>query len=222
VREHPAVSIQGDQGLLSDEFGTGVPITQTFQMKGGGLTAIDVSFRADEPVDLLLSCELSRMDVTRPGAEISLHAWPITLKRVSGTEWRRLTFPPIALSNGETYVLRLRLVDAVSPGDRRLKRAHAGARTNQPRVAVTVSADNVSEGGSLWIGQTRQVGSLSIRAFTGTRTTYQQFSANVATTWPPVWRMLSVQIAIALVYQLALLALVYLVLIESAENPRSA
>lgn len=217
LHETPVTTVQGEKPVAVDEFGAGALVSQTFLMPEAGLTAVDVRFSTDQPVTLLLRCELSRVDGLPSGAEIRIYEWSTTLKRVSGNEWRSITFPPIAASGRHEFAFRLQLVDVASAGDRTQKSANASVALHRYKVALAASADKAGGGGEFWIGDRRQTGSLSIRAFNGPRTAYQGFLVHVAPMLPaPLVE--PVVLVVMLVYQWALLTLVYAVLIGTAER----
>src|SRR5688572_9203646 len=178
-RESPALTIQGFHRKPADEFGRGVAIFQAFQFKASGLAAVEVQFSTDRPLNLLLRVELTAID--EPNAPRSAPAVSqfVTIKRVSGVEWRRLAFPGEDASGMRWYLLRLELIDAV-PADGPSPAKPPAER--QDRVGVIVSIDNVYGGGAMWIGEQRQIGSLSLRAFSRWRTAYQRFRIDVAPT----------------------------------------
>jgi hypothetical protein len=212
VREAPAVSIQGSHRRLVEEFGRGAPISQAFLMIGNGLRAIDVRFDADTPATLLMRCELTQIPTPGTTEPVVARAWFETVKRISGTEWRRLSFPAVEASNARSFVLRLQLIRAVAAdGDPAAALMRAPA-DGDPRVAVLASKENVVVGGVLSIADRRQNGSLFLRAFTRTRTAYSRFRADVAPTLPGVLKNPIVELAILIVYQWALLTVIFSVL----------
>ena len=211
-RETPAVVIEGHHLRLADEFWKGRPVSQTFQMFGNGLTAVAVQFSSDRPAAVLVQCELSQIYPSPLRDTAPTRMWSSTRTRASVAEWRRIEFPPIDASNGRVYVLRLQLI-AATPIDGPVPqpiREHAPE--SGPRVALVVSKDNVLGGGQLRIGDQRQVGSLSLRAFTRARTAYERFRADVAPALPPVMRDARVAVGLAMVYQWALLTVVFALL----------
>src|SRR6266511_3564766 len=109
VRETPAVTIQGQHTRTANEFGEGAKVSQTFEMMGNGLTAIEVQFATDQMATLLVSCELARFDASRPDEPITEHMWSVPIKRISGVRWQRLTFPALEDSKNRAYMLRLHL-----------------------------------------------------------------------------------------------------------------
>jgi hypothetical protein len=210
LREAPAVSIEGNHRRDVDEFGRGVPVSQTFVMIGNGLRGIDVRFDADTPATLLVRCELAQ--IATPGVTEPLvsREWFENVKRVSGTEWRRLSFPAIASSNGRSFVLRLQVIRAVvADGD---PAARMRLPADAPPVAIVASKENIVGGGMLSISERPQNGSLFLRAFTTTRTAYSRFRADVAPTLPGALKNPIVELAILIGYQWALLAVIFSVL----------
>src|SRR5262245_41594840 len=183
VGETAAVSIQGYHLKAADEFGEGVQVSQAFQMNADGLSAIDVQFSTDQPLTLLVRYEVS--EIRPPGTyeetrqAIRGSTGYLTIKQLSGVEWRRISFPPVDGSVKRWFALRLALIDAVPSGD-----AHSTlsvARLNRrPRVGLMISRENVFGGGALWIADRRQLGSMSVRAFSHLRTAYERFRADLA------------------------------------------
>jgi hypothetical protein len=214
IRETPAVAIEGARPAFANEFGQGARVSQAFQMMGDGLTAFDVRFSTDRPVTMIVQCELSRFDMPDAAPERS---WATTIKRVSGVEWRRIEFPPIQASNNHPYTLRLQLISSVADDGTSPLSIHdspSGERPagERPRVALVASKDNVVAGGALRIADRRQVGSLSLRAFTSVRTAYGLFRTDVAPHLPGALSNAPVDLIIALAYQWALLTVVYALL----------
>lgn len=211
VREAPAVSILGNHRRDVEAFGRGVPISQMFLMIGNGLRGIDVRLAADTPATLLIRCQLAQI-APSPGISEPLvsREWFENVKRVSGTEWRRLSFPAIGASNARLFVLRLQVIRAVvADGD---PAARMRLPADGPRIAIVASKDNVVGGGMLSISERPQNGSLFLRAFTTTRTAYSRFRADVAPTLPGVLKSPIVELAVLIGYQWALLTVVFSVL----------
>ena len=214
LHETPAVSIQGYHRKSADEFGRGAIITQAFQMEASGFVAADVQFSTDRPLNLLLRCDLRPID--DPTAERTAPAVTqfVTIKRVSGAEWRRLSFPGEEDAGLRWYLLRLELIGAApADGGPLPVTSSAGGRD---RVGVIVSTDNVYGGGAMWIDDRRQIGSLSLRAFSRWRTAFERFRVDVAPKLPRGLQSVSVEIALAAAYQLALLIVLYALLVGDA------
>jgi hypothetical protein len=83
-------------------------------------------------------------------------------------------------------------------------------------VGVIVSTDNVYGGGAMWIDDRRQIGSLSLRAFSRWRTAFERFAVDVRPKLPRSLQSVSVEIALAAAYQLALLIVLYALLVGDA------
>jgi hypothetical protein len=224
VRTTPALVIEGAHTAPVRQFGEGTPVAQTFRMIGNELDAIAVQFSSETPANLLVQCDLLE---TSPGPDRServLHSWSTTIKRVSGVEWRRLELPPLASSHRRTLMLRLQLIGAAAvdtsiPLEMRNLRPEA-----RPQVAVIASTDNVFGGGMLWVGEHRETGSLSLRAYTRRRTAYQRYRAEVAPALPPILRSGAVAVLLAVAYQWALLTVIYRLIADAltAREPRAA
>jgi hypothetical protein len=217
VRPTPALTIAGSHPTEVIEFHAGTRISQTFQMVGSNLDAIAVRFSTDEPVTFLVQCELT--PITTASAQddpAEPYRWSTTVKRVSGTEWRRLEFPAIASSHRQTYVFRMELIAAARVEDGVPRPI---GKSPWPKVTVIASGDNVIGGGSFHIGSDRQVGSLSMRAFTRSRTAYAQYQTDVAPTLPALVRNGVVAVALAVVYQWALLTLAFRLLAGALTAP---
>lgn len=216
VRETPAVTIQGYHPRAADEFGQSARVSQAFRMTANGLSAVEVQFSTSEPLTLLVRCTLS--EISPPGSRdepreaIATSSRFVTIKRVSGVEWRRISFPGVEASDKRWYVLRLELIGAVRADDAS-QPLHAPASDSRPRVALVVSNDNVFGGGALWISDRRQLGSLSLRAFTHRRTAYERFRADVTPALAPILRNAAVDLVIFVTYQWALLTVLYVLLI---------
>jgi hypothetical protein len=219
VGETAAVTIQGYHRKTADEFGSGTRISQAFRMTGGGLSAVDVQFSTDRPLDLMIRCELAEND--EPGSLNGrvISSQVATLKHVSGMEWRRISFPPVEESDQRWYVLRLDLIGAVSRDDYPRR---PGDASSQPRVAVIVSRENVYGGGALWIADRRQLGSLFLRGFSHRRTAYERFRADLAPSLPRPLNNAILDVGIAIVYQAAMVAVIYALLIGESKGRRAA
>lgn len=216
-RETPALTIQGFHRQPADEFGRGVAISQAFQFMASGFAAAEVQFSTDRPLTLLLRAELTPIDEPNAPRSAPAVSQYVTIKHVSGVEWRRITFSGEEAAGMRWYLLRLELIDAVPVGES--GRLPAKAPADRPdRVGVIVSIDNVYGGGAMWIGERRQIGSLSLRAFSRWRTAYQRFRVDVAPALPRAVQSGLVEIAIAAAYQMALLAVLYALLIGDART----
>jgi hypothetical protein len=218
-RETPAVSIQGFHRKSADEFGRGSIVSQAFHMEASGFAAADVQFSTDRPLNLLLRCDLT--PIAEPNAPRTVPAVTqfVTIKRVSGVEWRRLSFPAEKGLGLRWYLLRLELVGAVpadDPSPLPVKPPADRRDLLSGRVGVIVSIDNVYGGGAMWIDDRRQIGSLSLRAFSRWRTAFERFRIDVAPTLPRALQSVAVEIAIAAAYQLALLTVLYTLLVGDA------
>jgi hypothetical protein len=219
VRTTPAVAIAGQHRRLIAEFGAGVPVVQAFQMLGNGLNAVDVQFSAETPTTLLVRCELSQIEPRNPLESPTPYAestitrysdsWVATIKRVSGVEWRTITFPAVDSSDRRIYALRLQLAGAASEDDVAAARLRGFPRGGAPGVALVASRENVLGGGALWISDRRQIGSLSMRAFALERTGYGLMRAQILPGLPPPLSNPAVAIALVAAYQVALLIVVF-------------
>lgn len=215
IGETAAVSIQGYHLKAADEFGDGVQLSQAFLMNANGLSAIDVQFSTDQPLTLLVRYEVS--EITPPGTyeetrqAIRGSSGYLTVKQLSGVEWRRISFPRMDGSDKRWFALRLALNDAV-PSDEAYPKLSAARPDRRPRVGLMVSRENVFGGGALWIADRRQLGSMSVRVFSQRRTAYERFRADLAPTLPPMFKHAAVELLIAIAYQGALLIVVYALL----------
>jgi hypothetical protein len=218
VRQTPALRIQGSHTAPVHEFYNGIPVSQTFQMVGSDLNAIAVQFSTDEPVTFVVQCDvLPTVPAAAADAAAPRYSWATTVKRVAGTEWRRIELPTtIQSSHLGTYTFRLQLIAAARAEEPLRQRIGNGP---WPRVAIIASTDNVIGGGSFVVGEDRQVGSLSMRAFTTRRTAYERFQADVAPTLPPVLRHAGVAIALAILYQWALFTVAYNLIGDALMSP---
>lgn len=221
VRETPAVTIQGFHRKAADEFGQGVQVSQAFRMTANGLDAVEVQFSTDQLLTLMVRCELAEISQPRTENERLSSRQFITFKQVSGVDWRRISFPTVEeTSDKRWYILRLDLVSAVPAGESGALRPSQPA-DEKPRVGPIISTDNVFGGGSMWIADRRQLGSLSLRAYTHRRTAYARFRADVAPTLPRVLQNPAVHLGMAVVYQAAMLAMVYALLFGVTSTPTS-
>jgi len=215
VAETAAVSIQGYHRKAADDFGEGVQISQAFQMNANSLSAIDVQFSTDQPLTLLVRYEVA--EIRPPGTyeetrqAIRGSSGYLTVKQLSGVEWRRISFPLLEGSDKRWFALRLALIDAIAADEAHPKLS--GARPDRrPRVGLMISRDNVFGGGALWIADRRQLGSMSLRAFSHRRTAYERFRADLAPTLPPIVRNAAVELLMAFAYAGALVIVVYALL----------
>jgi hypothetical protein len=213
VRETPAVTIQGFHRKSADEFGRGVAISQAFQFNASGFAAAEVQFSTDRPLNLLLRCDLTPIDEPNAPRSAPTVTHFVTIKGVSGVEWRRLSFPGEETAGMRWYLLRLALVGVTPADEADRPPVTPSAADAADRVGVIVSIDNVYGGGAMWIDDRRQIGSLSLRAFSRWRTAFQRFRADVAPSLPRVLRSAAVEVAIGLAYPLALLTVLYALLV---------
>jgi len=213
--ETPAVSIEGYHRKSADEFGRGAVISQAFHMEASGFTSADVQFSTDRPLNLLLRCDLTPIDEPNAPRTAPPLTQFVTIKRVSGVEWRRLSFPGEETSGLRWYLLRLELV-GVSPADEAGQQPVKPSADAVDRVGVIVSIDNVYGGGAMWIDDRRQIGSLSLRAFSRWRTAFERFRIDVAPKLPRALQSAVVDIALVAAYQMALLTVLYALLVGDA------
>jgi hypothetical protein len=218
-RETPAVAIQGFHRKSADEFGRGVAISQAFEFQASGFAAVEVQFSTDRPLNLLLRAELTPIDEPNAARSAPAVSQFVTIKRVSGVEWRRIAFPSEETAGMRWYLLRLELIGAApadDPSPMPLKSPADRPDLLSGRVGVIVSIDNVYGGGAMWIDDRRQIGSLSLRAFSHWRTAFERFRVDVAPKLPRALQSVAVEIAIAAAYQLALLTVLYALLVGDA------
>jgi hypothetical protein len=218
-RETPAVSIQGFHRKSADEFGRGVAISQAFQFQASGFAAVEVQFSTDRPLNLLLRTELTPIDEPNAARSAPTVSQFVTIKRVSGVEWRRIAFPGEETAGMRWYLLRLELIGA-APADDPSPMSLKPPADRPDRVGVIVSIDNVYGGGAMWIGDRRQIGSLSLRAFSHWRTAFERFRTDVAPSLPRELQSGLVEVAIAVGYQVALLTVLYALLVGDAGRDR--
>jgi hypothetical protein len=211
VRKTPALAIVGQHLHAAEAFGDGTPITQSFGMPANGLTAFELRVSAAQPATMLVRCELLRQHTMRPEPVVE-RQWLATIKRVTGVEWRRVTFPAIADSRGgDPFTLRLQLL-AAAPADEPTGSLEQLRLNPQLKIGVMVSSDNVLGGGALYIGDRRQLGSLALRAYTQRSTAYERFRGEIVPTLPGVFKETSVTISLLAAYQIALATVLYAVL----------
>lgn len=214
-RETPALAIQGFHRKSADEFGRGANVSQAFQFKASGFAAVEVQFSTDRPLNLFLRTELVPIDEPNANRSAPGVTQFVTIKRVSGVEWRRIAFPGEETAGMRWYLLRLELIGAAPADD--ASPAPVKPPADRPdRVGVIVSIDNVYGGGAMWIDDRRQIGSLSLRAFSRWRTAFQRFRVDVAPTLPRTLQSGVVEVAIAALYQAALLTVLYALLVGDA------
>jgi hypothetical protein len=221
VRETPAVSIEGQNRRVIEEFGRGEAVLQLLNARKD-LASFEIRVSTTTPTTLFLQCDL--LDIQRgtpaepptqfgEGTRVAVRAtWAATLAGVSGVEWRRIAIPRVDAPDEGTYAVRLRLVDAM-PASGAPRPHPAGLPAGGiPGVALIASKDNVLGGGAMWIGERRQLGSVSLHVFTGSRTAYERFRAQIAPRLPRPLGHPAVVVAIAVAYQCALAAVVYALL----------
>ena len=68
----------------------------------------------------------------------------------------------------------------------------------------------------MWIDDRRQIGSLSLRAFSHWRTAFERFRVDVAPKLPRALQSAVVDIALVAAYQMALLTVLYALLVGDA------
>jgi O-antigen ligase/polysaccharide polymerase Wzy-like membrane protein len=221
-REMPAVAIQGRQVRLADDFGKRVPLTQTFQMIGPDLSAIDVRLAADPPATVLVRCDVSVIESEKSEPSAPPRTFWLTVRNVADPQWHRLALPALATAKVATFVVRLRLA-ARTPADGPASTARSSAPDGAPRVAIAVSDDNVLGGGQLYIDDKRQLGSLSMRAYTSAPTAWVRLRNTLDPALPPGLGNRAVFVAVMIVgYQLAFVAVMYTLLTGAAAAPIGA
>jgi hypothetical protein len=208
----PTRDIHGDQPIVVNEFGDGVLVSQLFRMNVDGLSAISVQLASDRPAAVRVFCQLQQAYDESPDKYTDLRTWTQKLARVSDLDWYRLEFPPVPESHGRLYVLRLQLFDvrdaAVPPRPKSVS-----SSTGAPHIVIAASADNVREGGVLWIGEARQVGSLFLRGHVDGETAYARFQQTLAPKLPRPFRSWRIQASIVIAYHWALLTFLYAMLL---------
>jgi len=229
VRETPAVSIEGQNRRVVDEFGRGEPVLQSLNARNG-LTAFEIRVSAAAPTTLFVACELLDVHQGAPGDPptqfgdetriINRAAWMVTLGRVSGIEWRRIAIPKFDEPADAAYVIRLRLIDAIPAADTAPRPHAAGLFPDGfPGVALIASKDNVLGGGAMWIAERRQIGSVSLHVFTDQQTAYARFRAQIAPKLPRPLGHPVVVAAIVALYQGALATVAYGLLASRTPAP---
>lgn len=211
----PTVLIQGEQPILMPQFGDGAQLTQAFGMTADGLRAVSVQLTSDRNTTLQVSCELQQTFEDLPGKFAEIYSWTTTLHDVSGTQWRRFDFPPVAASAGRFYAFRMRVLES-EPLQRKGTVLPAAER---PHVAIAGFSDNVRRGGILWVADSRQVGSLYFQAHGDGETAYERFRMNVEPRLPRPLRNQATQLVLVLMLHWALLTTCHAMLFEDPERP---
>ena len=222
TERNPSVQIQGDDRLLIDEFGNGVPVEQVFTMRGDGLRGVSIQLSADRPVTLRADCELRQLFEDAPGVHRALYRWTTDLGRVSGIEWHRIDFPPLQASDRRLYSFRVQVVapsDGQGNGGRLTSPTAAPSR---PKIAIAASAAHVPGAGPFLVGEGPWAGSLFLQAHAQGETAYDQFRLTVETRLPRPLRHPLVQACILVAYHWALLTYAYAMLVGGFGTPRDA
>jgi hypothetical protein len=211
VSHAPTVLIQGEQPIPMPEFGDGAELTQAFGMTGDGLKGVSVQLFSDQPTTLDVLCELQQRFEDMPAAYAEIYRWTTTLRDVSGTQWRRFDFPPLAASAGRFYAFRIRVLDS----EPHRKGAAAAGR---PHVAIAAFSDNVRRGGILWVDGARQTGSLYFQAHGDGETAFARFRLNVEPQLPWPLRNQAIQLVLVLILHWALLTSCHAMLFVDPER----
>ena len=105
---HHAARIEsrGAHHVALNEFGAGVPLTETFTMQNNGFKGIRLRLAATEPADVTFHWRLSE---TGPPA-VPIIENREEVRRISGDTRVELVFPEIARSSERTYELEIRAV----------------------------------------------------------------------------------------------------------------
>jgi hypothetical protein len=146
------VEANGAERVLLKEFGSRLPITQTFEMRSNGLKGVRIRLASDARCDIALDWLLSERQL--PAAIVPLHGRRLQLRNVSGERWAEMRFPAIAHSIGRTYSLEVRAFD-VRPLDRE---PSSDPATHGP--ALVASVDDAMAGGGLIVGGQGRSGDL--------------------------------------------------------------
>ena len=206
----PTVLIQGEQPILMPQFGDGAQLTQAFGMTADGLRAVSVQLTSDRHATLQVSCELQQTFEDMPGKFAEIYSWTTTLRDVSGTQWRRFDFPPVAASAGRFYAFRIRVLES----EPLQGKGTALPAAERPHVAIAGFSDNVRRGGILWVADARQVGSLYFQAHGNGETAYERFRMNVEPRLPRPLRNQATQLVLVLILHWALLTTCHAMLFE--------
>ena len=214
IFDAPTVLIQGEQPILMPEFGDGAQLTQAFGMTADGLRAVSVQLTSDRPATVQVSCELQQTFEDRPEVFAEICSRRTTLHDVSGTQWRRFDFPPVAASAGRFYGFRIRVLESEPPAGK----GTALPAAERPHVAIAGFSDNVRRGGILWVAGARRVGSLYFQAHGDGETAYSRFRLNVEPRLPAPLRNQALQLALVLMLHWALLTTCLAMLFEDPER----
>jgi hypothetical protein len=218
TERNPSVEIQGAGQLLIEDFGRGVPVEQVFTMHGAGLRGVSVLLSADRAVSLRGLCELRQVYENAPAAQIVLYRWRTDFGRVSGTEWHRIDFPPLAASDHRLYAFRLQIE---KPGDAANgPPPTSNADPSRPRIAIAASAAPVPGAGRFLVGADPWAGSLFLRAHAEGETAYDKFQRTLEIRLPRPLRNRVVLAVIVIVYHWALLTYAYAMLVGGLSTTR--
>ena len=198
--------IEGTERYEIEELGRGVSVSHAFYMSGDGLSSVRVRVTGRVATRARIAWTLwrgSRDSLPMTPAEI--HDDQLVLR--PGPQW--LTFDVVrdGSSHDQWYTFEIRVVEAAPIA--------AAPAVGGPLVTVTASRDNPDRGGVLWVGDTRQPGSLIIRADRNGRTLYRRFVLEAVPHLPRVFQNEAFQWLIALALHGALIGFAYAVLREA-------
>lgn len=199
--------IEGERQFHVTEFAAGGTVTHAFLMRGDGLQTVSVRVNSSAATRAKIHWTVWRGYPDVP-VEMSLafeQAQQLQLR--PGPQWLSVSLPRDGSSNERWYTVRLRLVDP--------RPAPA------PQVSVVASLDNPDRGGVLWINETRQPGSLVMRAERRGRTLYRRFRADAEPHLPAALRPGWVQWGLVGLFHWAVIAFAYALLDEARHRPPS-
>ncbi|HZR25945.1 MAG TPA: hypothetical protein VFA59_20260 [Vicinamibacterales bacterium] len=206
------VAAAGARPYALEEFGKGERIGQTFRSSEDGLTSFDVQMSADRPVTIDVTWRLLGWAPYKIDDHwVPIYEFPATLDLPAGKSWQHFVFPPIVPSENVIYQF-----DVVKTAIR--SRDQAGIA---PAVAIIGSDDGPLTDGNLIAGD-RQIVDRDIVYAAHTATRFERFRMRANPYLPRPLRYAWLQLAALALYDAAVAAFAFDVIVGRREEPPTA
>jgi len=196
-----------------ESFGAGVPVGQTFRMHHDGLDSVRVQFSAESPARIEIRCKLLTWG-GGGGADpwVAFYQWTAPLDLPQGHSWQRFRFTPVAASDDVVYQFQVQRIDPAA--------ALSAEDPSLPRIGLVGSLDDSQKEGNLIDGTTQVIDRDLFFEARADDSGFSTFRRNTNDHLPERLRSKTLQLAMLLLYNLAL-AVFLRALIVDAPNHHS-
>jgi hypothetical protein len=154
LRDIQDIDAIGHRPALVSEFGSGVPVVQSFLVPRDGLHAMTVSVASDQAAVIAFQFSLIRKGVLADWPDEPIIKRQIQMSVLAGVTRKTIDFPAVSRSKDRVFVATFTLSDV----------RRRGSTASDPHVALAAWSDDAFSGGSLKVGAEDRWGDLAFSA----------------------------------------------------------